>query len=129
MSTSSFLTLFFVALSINLAGCSSEQYQLHTQLKRNGVLLGPTSVEIKPASPRVFLLPLSEANELRYLLEENNDGSVYLQAELIKLTSDSEVISPLSSFILFPDGKEAELEFQLDENQPHYQWTASITPL
>lgn len=124
--TSSFIALLLMALSINLTACSPEQYHLRTELKRNGVLLGPINVEMKPTVASEFLLPLTKANEVRYLIEENDNGSVYLQAELIELTSDCEIIHPLPSFLLSPNGKEAELEFQLDDKQHHYHWTVSI---
>lgn len=126
--SSSIICLFLIAFTIQLTACSPQQYQLNTHLKRNGITLGPSKVTLSSGVPKEYQLPLSEANELRYMLLEHSDGSIALQAELIKLTSDTESITPLPGFTLLADGEEAELEFQLDDNQPHYRWKVSITP-
>ncbi len=126
--TSSLFAILLMVLSINLTACSPEEYQLHTQLKRNGVLVGPSHVTLTPGMPSDFLLPLTEADELRYLLVEKPDGSVELQAELVKVTSDNETVNLLPGFVLKPDGETAELSFHLNQDTklPCYHWSVSV---
>ncbi|ABV36860.1 hypothetical protein Ssed_2251 [Shewanella sediminis HAW-EB3] len=122
-----FLRSFFAFILIaSLSACHSEDYVVNTDLIRDGITIGPTQVTIGADHPVEFPIELESVNILRLSLSDNL-GQIDLTAQLIYRKGDFLNIETLPGFTLLPDGQEASLEFQIDNDAPLYQWTVSVT--
>ncbi|WP_394147192.1 hypothetical protein [Shewanella atlantica] len=122
-----FLRSFFAfVLAVLLSACHSDNYVVSTELTRDGIAIGPSQVTIGADHPVEFPVELDNANILRLSLSDNL-GQIDLIAQLIYRKGDFLNIETLPSFTLLPDGEQASLEFQIDNNAPLYKWTVSVT--
>ncbi|RTR38766.1 hypothetical protein EKG38_11420 [Shewanella canadensis] len=122
-----FLRSFFAFIFIaSLSACHSDDYVVNTDLLRDGITLGPTQVTLGADHPVEFPIELESANYLRLSLSDNL-GQIDLTAQLIYRKGDFLNIETLPGFTLLPDGQEASLEFQIDNDAPLYAWTVSVT--
>ncbi|MCW8329225.1 hypothetical protein MD588_10440 [Photobacterium sp. SDRW27] len=115
-------TVIVAAASSAYAG----SYYIDSTLSQDGKTLESHSFNMTEQSSKTFFL--NDKESVRYSLQEEDEGAVYIDVTLIETIGEAKSSFTLPGMLIMPSGESNGVTFQADEKTPLYDWQVSAEP-